>query len=94
VTGLAACGAHLVVGAVADGPQQGHPIIPVLQVAGPAARRVIAADDVDFVAGGDGDLDRLRAQVLATAQHDYTPASHAAGFEDLQLTRGLLGVST
>lgn len=94
VTGLAACGAHLVVGAVGDGPQQGHPLIPVLQVAGPAALGAVSADDVDIFAGSAADLDRLRARVLATVQHDYAPASHAAGFEDVQLTRGLLGVST
>ena len=50
VTGLAACGAHLVVGAVGDGPQQGHPLIAVLQVAGPGGRATMSEDDVDFVA--------------------------------------------
>jgi hypothetical protein len=94
VTGLAACGAHLVVGAVGDGPQQGHPLIPVLQVAGPSARETLSEDDVDLIAGSGDDPDRLRALVLATVRHDYTPASQAGGFVDLQLTRGLLGVST
>ncbi len=95
VTGLAACGAHLVVGAVGDGPQQGHPLMPVLQVAGPAGRGVLADEDVDFVAArrarptptGSTEL------VLATARRDAVPAAQAAGFVDFQLTRGLLGVS-
>ena len=96
VTGLAACGAHVVVGAVGDGPQQGHPLIPVLQVTGAAARGALADADVDLVAVGPRGvaLDRLRALVLATVRHEYTPVAQAAGFVDLQLTRGLLGIST
>ncbi len=95
VTGLAACGAHLVVGAVGDGPQQGHPLVAVLQVAGPAGRGVMADEDVDFVAGGaKADPDRLIELVLATARRDAVPAAQAAGFVEFQLTRGLLGVST
>ena len=95
VTGLAACGAHLVVGAVGDGPQQGHPFVPVLQVVGPAGRALLAEEDVDFVAGGGkGDAGRLAELVLATARRDVVPAAQAAGFVEFQLTRGLLGVST
>jgi altronate dehydratase len=99
VTGLAACGAHIVVGAVADGPEQGHPLVPVLQVAGPVAGGAggaIAAEDVDHVIGGDGRraLEPLRDLILATARRDFLPASRAGGFVDFQLTRGLLGVST
>jgi altronate dehydratase len=95
VTGLAACGAHLVVGAVGDGPQQGHPLVAVLQVAGPAGRGVMADEDVDFVAGGaKGDADRLTDLVLAAARRDVVPAAQAAGLVEFQITRGLLGVST
>ena len=98
VTGLAACGAHAVVGAVADGPEQGHPLIPVLQVAGPATRGAVADEDVDLVLtlGGDpdADLERLVELVLASARRDYTPVAQASGFVEFQLTRGLLGVST
>jgi altronate dehydratase len=95
VTGLAACGAHLIVGAVGDGPQQGHPLVPVLQVVGPVGRRSLSEDDVDFVAtGAKGDTDTLLDLVLATARRDAVPAAQAAGFVEFQLTRGLLGVST
>jgi D-galactarate dehydratase / Altronate hydrolase, C terminus len=95
VTGLAACGAHLVVGAVGDGPQQGHPLVAVLQVAGPAGRGVMADEDVDFVAGGaKADPDRLTVLALAAARRDLVPAAQAAGFVEFQLTRVLLGVST
>jgi altronate dehydratase len=95
VTGLAACGAHLVVGAVGDGPQQGHPLVALLQVAGPGGHAVLSEDDVDFVAsGGKGEADKLVDLVLATARRDVVPAAQAAGFVEFQLTRGLLGVST
>jgi altronate dehydratase len=95
VTGLAACGAHLVVGAVGDGPQQGHPLIPVVQVAGAGVRDVLAEEDVDFVASGSKtDPERLVELVLATARRDVVPAAQAGGFVEFQLTRGLLGVST
>jgi altronate dehydratase len=95
VTGLAACGAHLIVGAVGDGPQQGHPLVAVLQIAGPAGRANVAEDDVDFVAtGAKGETDRLIDLVLATARRDAVPAAQAAGFVEFQLSRGLLGVST
>ncbi len=95
VTGLAACGAHLVVGAVGDGPQQGHPLIPVVQVAGAGVRDVLAEEDVDFVASGaKADPERLVDLVLATARRDVVPAAQAGGFVEFQLTRGLLGVST
>jgi altronate dehydratase len=99
VSGLAAGGAHLILGGVGDGPQQGHPLVPVLQVAGPVAGGgggTIAVEDVDHVVGADGrkELDALRELVLATARRDYVPASRAGGFVDFQLSRGLLGVST
>lgn len=99
VTGLAACGAHLIVGAVGDGPQQGHPLVPVVQVAGPVAgggAGTVAAEDVDHVVSGEGtrELDALRDLIIASARRDYQPASRAGGYVDFQITRGLLGVST
>lgn len=94
ITGLGACGVHLFVGLVHGAPQQGHPLLPVLQVA-PAAQAP-AAEDVDLVfdGGGNGDAGRLLALVAATARRDHVAAATAGGFTDFQLTRGLLGVST
>jgi altronate dehydratase len=96
VTGIAACGAHLMVGAVGDSPQQGHPLIPVLQIGGPASRGLVAAD-VDLIIGHEpaaGPDGRLATLVLATARGEHVPAAQAGGFVDFQLSRGLLGVST
>jgi len=96
VTGLAACGVHLVVGDVGDSPQQGHPLIPVLQIAAEASSAAMAAEDVDFILPADSgsEADELETLILATARGEHTPAASAGGFVDFQLSRGLLGVST
>ena len=96
LTGLGACGAHVLVGAIGDTPQQGHPLLPVLQIAGPAGGGAPASDDVDLIlARGDNDAaGRLERLLLATLRREHTPAATAGGFVDFQLTRGLLGVST
>jgi altronate dehydratase len=96
LSGLGACGAHVLVGAVGDGPQQGHPMLPTLQIAGPSARGRFAIDDVDLALSGDpgDDAERLRALLLATARREYTPVASAGGFVDFQISRGLLGVTT
>ncbi len=93
LTGLGACGAHLFVGLVADTPQQGHPLLPVIQVAQPG-QHVAARDEVDVVLADESDLAALLQKIAATARGEYTPASAAGGFVDFQLARGLLGVST
>jgi altronate dehydratase len=93
LTGLGACGAHLFVGLVSDTAQQGHPMLPVLQLAQallPGAARA----DIDHVLTGESDVEAVVRLVLATVRGDYVPASTAGGFVDFQLTRGLLGVST
>ncbi len=96
VTGLAGCGAHLVLGVVSEHARQGHPLIPVLQIAEPTQRGRIAADDIDlFLAGAPEDeLRRLEDLIVATVERSRLPAATATGFVDFQLTRGELGVST
>ena len=96
LAGLGACGVQVFVGFVGVAPQQGHPMIPVLQLAEEATLPAAAAADVDliFTADGDANLAQLRRLVSATAQRTYTPVASAGGFVDFQLSRGLLGVST
>ncbi len=96
VTGLGGCGAHLLIGLVGDTPQQGHPLLPVLQLAEPDALAAAVASDVDLVLTGDLDRDEaaLLRLLVTTAQGERTSVSSAGGFVDFQLTRGLLGVST
>ncbi len=96
LTGLGGCGAHLFLTVVSENSQQGHPLLPVLQVAEAAQRGVLPADDVDAFLSGDAGTDAatLGRLLVAVAQRDYTPAVTGQGFTDFQLTRGLLGVST
>jgi hypothetical protein len=96
LAGLGACGAHLFLGDVGQSPQQGHPLLPTLQIAGPAALGQLALADIDLLLEGDPktDFDQLRELVLATARREYTPVATVGGFLDFQLSRGLLGVTT
>ena len=95
VTGLAACGAHLVVGAVGDGPQQGHPLVAVVQVAGAGARGVLAEEDVDFVASGAEDRPRAAGRAGAGDGAARRGAGGAGGrLRRVPAHPRLLGVST
>ena len=96
VAGLGACGVHVFLGLVGDSPQQGHPMLPVLQVAARSVLPAAAAQDVDVILQGDVTIDEaVLLRVLSdTVQGGYTPVASAGGFVDFQLSRGLLGVST
>jgi altronate dehydratase large subunit len=52
MTGLAAAGANLIVFSTGGGAPQGHPIVPVIKVAGNPAKCVIMKDHIDIDAGG------------------------------------------
>jgi altronate dehydratase len=96
LAGLGACGAHLFVGFIHDTPQQGHPMLSLLQLADPTALPAPAHRDVDLILSDDlsVNLARLNHLVAETAQGHSLPAANAGGFVDFQLSRGLLGVST
>ncbi len=96
LTGLGGCGAHLVLTVVSEHARQGHPLLPVIQVAEPTERGRISADDLDrFLTGAAvADAVWLIREITAVAQRERLPAATAAGFVDFQLTRGELGVST
>lgn len=96
LAGLGGCGAQVFLGFVGDTPQQGHPMLPVLQIAEEATLPTAASADVDvvFTADGDANLALLHRLLTSTARGAYTPVASAGGFVDFQLSRGLLGVST
>ena len=96
LTGLGGCGAHLALTVVSEHARQGHPLLPVIQVAEAVSRGAIAADDVDLFLTGNiaDDLPALEKLLVAVAQREHTPVANAQGFVDFQLTRGELGVST
>jgi hypothetical protein len=96
VAGLGGSGAHVLLGLVGDSPQQGHPMVPVVQVAASGALAPTAVGDVDVVLAGEVSVDEatLRALLLAIVQRERQPVANTGGFVDFQLSRGLLGVST
>ncbi len=96
LTGLGACGAHLALTVVSDHARQGHPLLPVIQVAEPSLRASVASEDIDLFLTGDapGDHAALEKLLAAIAESSRTPAASAQGFVDFQFTRGLLGVTS
>lgn len=96
VTAIGACGAHVFLGAVDDSSQQGHPLLPLIQVAACGALPGSAAGDVDLILGGIADADRMSLirMMTDTLERRYVPVASVGGFTDFQLTRGLLGVTT
>jgi hypothetical protein len=96
LAGLGGCGTQVFVGFVGDSVQQGHPMLPVLQIAETGALPAAAVADVDAVFADDSAANGVALQrlVTATVERTYTPVASAGGFVDFQLSRGLLGVST
>lgn len=96
LTGLGGSGAHLTLGLVSEHTRQGHPLMPLIQIAEAEQRGKLSADDLDLFLSGDTSADEaaLCRIMVAVAQRELTPAATAQGFVDFQLTRGELGVST
>jgi altronate dehydratase len=96
LTGLGACGAHLVLSVVSEHARQGHPLVPVIQVAESSQRGVIPDADIDLFLSGDADADQaaLEDRLISVAGRESIPVANAQGLVDFQFTRGLLGVTS
>jgi altronate dehydratase len=96
LTGLGGCGAHLFLTVVRDHARQGHPLLPVIQLAEAGQERAVAAEDIDGFLRGEAAADaELAVRLVAeVASRQLAPRAAAQGFTDFQLSRGLLGVST
>jgi len=96
LTGLGACGAHLFLAVVDEHSRQGHPLLPLVQVAAPDQRGRIAAEDIDGFLTGESRTDAafLAGLVADVASRRLATRAMAGKFTDFQLGRGLLGVST
>lgn len=96
LTGLGGCGAQLALTIVSGHPQQGHPMLPVLQFAEASEERKLPPADIDGCLSGDSlrDAGTLVGAVVAAAERTTVPVAMAQGFVDFQLTRGLLGLTT
>jgi altronate dehydratase len=96
LTGLGGCGAQIALTMVTGHSQQGHPLVPVIQVAESSERGRLPADDIDAFLTGDPAADEgmLFSLIASVAQNQRVPIAMSQGFVDFQLTRGLLGVTT
>jgi altronate dehydratase len=96
LTGLGGCGAHLVLTVVGGHTRQGHPLMPVIQVAESSQRGVLDPEDVDLFLTGNPiqDPSAIETLLVAIAELKRTPVVNAQGLVDFQFTRGLLGVTS
>ena len=77
-------------------PQQGHPLIPMLQVTGVPAVAAAYADDLDALlvdADDSAGSRQLLDLLVEAASRRLRPRLWTRGNTDFQITRGLLGVS-
>jgi altronate dehydratase len=98
LSGLGGTGVQLVIAHIGGPPLQGHPMIPVLQIATNSTAGHEFHGDLDYLIKPEP----MRAEQVSedilqllcdTASGEYQPRLWAAGNTDFQLTRGLLGVS-
>lgn len=96
LTGFCGNGAHLALGLATEHGRQGHPMLPLVQVAEPAERGRIPGDDLDLFLSGDvaADATAITARLAAVAQREQGAVANVRGAVDFQLTRGLLGLTT
>ena len=90
LTGLGASGAHLII-AYSDKLRAGHPLVPLLQLAGEHAP---AAPDLHLCGDSGAWPQQILDLAARTLAGDYQPHSTVHNHIDFQLTRGLLGIST
>ena len=97
VTGLGGTGVHLMLAHVDGPPLQGHPMVPVLQIAADTSSARRFRQDLDHLIDRARAVEDIRRDLLGllcrAASRDYAPRLWAAGHVDFQLTRGRLGVS-
>ncbi|HHY56927.1 MAG TPA: altronate dehydratase [Chloroflexi bacterium] len=95
ITGLGATGVDAVLAYVGAQPVQGHPLVPVLEIATVNDCPPDVAAELDLVLAGDPTA--WAAQILARlselAAHRYIPNRIQTGNIDFQITRGLMGIS-
>lgn len=95
LTGLGATGMDSVIAYTGAQTVQGHPLVPVLEIATAADYPLGIAGDLDLVLDGDPQQwpERILARLGDLAAHRYVPARLRLGNIDFQITRGLMGIS-
>lgn len=96
LAGLGGSGTQLFVCAVSEHPVQGHPMLPVLQVAAGEPRGRLTSEDIDLFVSSDRIQARAAVWALIAEHAAGQRAGRAAasGLTDFQITRGHLGVTT
>ena len=93
LTGLGATGVEILLAWPGDRPAQGHPMLPMIQIAGAAS----SARGADFDLALEGEPGRWAEQILSrvveVAGRRYVPKRFEQGDVDFQMTRGLLGLT-
>jgi len=74
---------------------QGHPLVPMIQVAANETLGKVFKEDFDLTFADDADQNTkaLIRTLIAVASRQVTPKAATVGNTDFQFTRGLLGVS-
>ena len=95
LTGLGATGVEIILAHVGEHPVQGHPMVPVVQVASEVGIRALYGEDVDLELEGPVDrwVDQLLELLVAVGSRRHAPKVVRQKNTDFQLTRGLLGTS-
>lgn len=99
LTGLGATGVEVMLAHVTNRFLQGHPLIPLLQIAAtPNLSSSLACDDLDLLldatdATPDAMSEKILDSVLQVASRELRPKLFGCGNTDFQMTRGFLGVS-
>jgi altronate dehydratase len=87
LTGLGATGIDVSIAYVGDQPRQGHPLVPMIQLAAKPMAEVDLATESSHLA------EEILSLLPAVVAGDYLPKAAQLGNIDFQITRGLLGVS-
>ena len=95
LTGLGGSGVEIFLAFAGDNIMQGHPMIPMIQIAGRANEHEERAGEVDCFLGERVDLNvkRIEEILLDVASREYIPRTSLNGNVDFQFNRGLTGFS-
>ena len=95
LTGLGATGVEIILAHIGEHPVQGHPMVPVVQVASERGIRALYGEDVDLELEGPVDqwADQILELLAAVGSRRYVAKVVRQRNTDFQLTRGLLGTS-
>ena len=93
---MGAAGVEIILAYVEGAAEQGHRMIPVLQITADPKTAATSKGDLDCILDGPPDAwtTQLMALIASAASGECKPKLFALGHSDFQLTRGLLGVST